>query len=234
MNNPNKLYKCYKDGCSFRLDHEDGPFLTQAEYDIYVKDGSLVCPEDNLNCGLQELKEEDYPKQPGMGINKKLATIIGIAVCLCIAMVFGIKNLQKDVPKIEFEQPEQQLISNERPQNSNEAEKIEILVTEPNPDPATTPDPEPSIISFSELFKKIGNSEIPYHEKDALKNELIENYFKNDGALVVEVGKNSTEVGHTGIRDFLEELSQQNFNFEILEINPKSRKNIKTIKIRRN
>jgi hypothetical protein len=231
MSNPNKLFKCYKDGCSFRQDHDDGPFLTQSEYDVYVKDGSLVCPEDNLNCGLQELKAEDYPKPPGFLINKKLAAIVGIAVCVCIATVFAIRNFRKELPKIE--KVEQKVAPVETPQTSNETETMEPIVTEPEPT-ITTPESPSTNISFSALFQKIGDSKIPYSEKDALKNQLIENYFKNDAAQVIEIGKNNTEVDHTTIKDFLEELSQQNYSIEILEVIPKSQKKIKTIKIRQN
>jgi hypothetical protein len=86
MSEQSKLYKCYKEGCYFRQDHTDGPFLTQMEFDSILNDGKLNCPEDNENCGLQELKLEDYPKP--IKDNKKLYTLICGAVGLVALTVF--------------------------------------------------------------------------------------------------------------------------------------------------
>ena len=93
MSNQNKLYKCYKDGCTFRQGHPDGIYLSQAEFDECNKDGKLNCPENNLNCGLQELKPEDYPKPPGPKINPKLiAAIAGGVVLIGIILYFVLRD----------------------------------------------------------------------------------------------------------------------------------------------
>jgi hypothetical protein len=88
MSTDNKLYKCYKEGCYFRQDHPDGPFLTQLEYEQYVKDGNLNCPEGTFNCGLQELKPEDYPKPKKAPLNIKLIAAIAAGVLVIGGVVF--------------------------------------------------------------------------------------------------------------------------------------------------
>jgi hypothetical protein len=88
MSTQNKLYKCYKEGCYFRQDHTDGPFLTQMEYDDLLKDGVLNCPEGNLNCGLQELESDDYPKPPKAKLNAKLIAAVAAGVLLFGGLVF--------------------------------------------------------------------------------------------------------------------------------------------------
>lgn len=89
----NKLYKCYKEGCSFRFDHPEGEFLSQSEFDEYSKDGKIYCPEGNFNCGLQELRPEDYPKPPKPPINLMLILISVISVVFAVALIMLINNL---------------------------------------------------------------------------------------------------------------------------------------------
>jgi hypothetical protein len=117
MSNQNKLYKCYKEGCYFRQDHPDGPFLTQIEYEEHVKDGNVNCPEGNLNCGLQELKPEDYPKHKKDSLNIKLLSAIALSILVIGALVFYITS-------------------------GNSSEELEVAQTEVRVDPI----PEPEVI----------------------------------------------------------------------------------------
>lgn len=81
----NKLYKCYKEGCYFRHNHPDGPYLTQSEYDALLSDGKVICPENNLNCGIQELRPEEYPnRKKQQKNNKKFFIIVGIILILLL------------------------------------------------------------------------------------------------------------------------------------------------------
>lgn len=99
MSTQNKLYKCYKEGCYFRQDHSDGPFLTQMEYEALLTDGKLNCPEGNLNCGLQELKPEDYPKPPKAKLNPKLIAAIAAGLLLIGGLVFFLVGGSSDTPE---------------------------------------------------------------------------------------------------------------------------------------
>jgi hypothetical protein len=229
MSDKIKLYKCYKSSCNKCIDSEN-PYFTEDEYnELKTPDNKINCPEGQKECEIKELNPEDYPKPPGLKINSKLIGVIAGCTLIIGVFVFFLVNKTPDenlltdstIAKIE--------IPTEAPVDAPEEEE-QVQEQEPSISLETSP----SNISLSELFKKIGNSKIPYSDKDALKNQLIENYFKNDEAQVIEIGINNTEVGHTAIKDFLEELSQQNYNFEILEVKPKSKKNINTIKIRRN
>jgi hypothetical protein len=105
MTNQNKLYKCYKDGCTFRLGHQDGIYLSQTEFEEYNKDGQLNCPENNLNCGLQELKPEDYPKPAGKPLNFKLIGAIAAGVLLIGGLVFFFSGKSSDVKTDETAAP---------------------------------------------------------------------------------------------------------------------------------
>lgn len=127
MSTQNKLYKCYKEGCYFRQDHTDGPFLTQMEYDDLLKDGVLNCPEGNLNCGLQELKSEDYPKPPGKKLNPKLIAAIAAGVLVIGSVVFFIMRQSSEVEEV--------------------VEPTEVVQTQPDVDPdpvVVEEEPEPT------------------------------------------------------------------------------------------
>lgn len=85
MENNIKLYKCYKGTCSKCL-NEENPYITEDEYnELLDVDGKLQCPEGHLDCGIQELKPEDYPKPP---LNIKKLLIIG-SVLLAIVIIVG-------------------------------------------------------------------------------------------------------------------------------------------------
>ena len=99
MSTQNKLYKCYKDGCTFRQGHPDGIYLSQNEFEEYNKDGQLNCPENNLNCGLQELKPEDYPKPAGKPLKIKLIAAIAAGVLIIGGLVFFFIGGSSDTPK---------------------------------------------------------------------------------------------------------------------------------------
>lgn len=80
-----KLYKCYKGTCSKCL-NEENPYLTEDEYkELLDTDGKVQCPEGHLECGIQELKPEDYPKQPKN--YKKLVLIGGGSLFIIIVVV---------------------------------------------------------------------------------------------------------------------------------------------------
>ncbi len=98
MEQINKLYKCYKPGCN-KADDTDNPFLTQSEYDELIIDRKLICPESHEVCGIQELKPEDYPKQPK---DKKKLFLLGggiLILLLIIGGVFAYINFQKNKVK---------------------------------------------------------------------------------------------------------------------------------------
>ncbi|MDY0103450.1 MAG: tetratricopeptide repeat protein [Lentimicrobium sp.] len=96
MENNIKLYKCYKGTCSKCL-NEENPYLTEDEYkDLLDVEGKLQCPEGHLDCGIQELKPEDYPKQPK---DKKKLFLLGggiLILLLIIGGVFAYINFQKN------------------------------------------------------------------------------------------------------------------------------------------
>lgn len=96
MENNFKLYKCYKGTCSKCL-NEENPYLTEDEYkDLLDADGKLQCPEGHLDCGIQELKPEDYPKQPK---DKKKLFLLGGGILLFLFIlggVFAYINFQKN------------------------------------------------------------------------------------------------------------------------------------------
>lgn len=82
-----KLYKCYKGTCSKCLNEED-PYITADEYkELLDADGKVQCPEGHLDCGIQELKPEDYPKPPKD--NKKLF-IIGGGILVVVLLIAGV------------------------------------------------------------------------------------------------------------------------------------------------
>lgn len=97
MSNNAKLYKCYKGTCSKCLNEED-PYITEDEYkELLDADGKVQCPEGHLDCGIQELKPEDYPKPPSD--NKKLFLIVGglLGVLLIVGAVFMFSGKSKSV-----------------------------------------------------------------------------------------------------------------------------------------
>lgn len=100
MESPGKLYKCYKGTCN-KCNDEENPFITEEEYkNLLDVDGKIRCPENHLDCGIQELKPEDYPKPPKN--NKKVIMYAGIAVLVLILIVGGILMLtHKSSPKTE-------------------------------------------------------------------------------------------------------------------------------------
>ena len=91
MSTQNKLYKCYKDGCSFRHDHPDGPYLTQIEYDELLENGQIRrCPNDGYGepCGIRELDPQDYPRKPKKPIPIKLIASIAVGVVVIGSLIF--------------------------------------------------------------------------------------------------------------------------------------------------
>lgn len=71
--------------------------------------------------------------------------------------------------------------------------------------------------SIEEYFQKIADESIPYANKKDLKKAIISKYFSDDEALVIDMGKNNTEVGHTSIKDYVDVLSQQYYKIQILK-----------------
>ncbi len=106
---------------------------------------------------------------------------------------------------------------------------------EPEPEPEPVPDPDPKIVtadSFDEYLRKIGDQSISYDLKKNLKAGIIEKYFAGENFLVVTIGINGTEVAHQKVTDFIEDLSQRKFNFEILDKKTDDNQKITTLKIR--
>ncbi len=92
-NNNAKLYKCYKGTCSKCL-NEENPYITEDEYkDLLDSDGKIQCPEGHLDCGIQELKPEDYPSPPK---DRKKIFLLGGAILtvliICGAIFFLLKS----------------------------------------------------------------------------------------------------------------------------------------------
>ena len=79
--------------------------------------------------------------------------------------------------------------------------------------------PPPSITanSLEEYFEKIGDSKIPYSNKENLKNEIIAKYFADGDVLVIEKGANNTEVNRVAIRNYVEQLSQLHNKISVLD-----------------
>lgn len=86
--------------------------------------------------------------------------------------------------------------------------------------------------TFDEYLQKIGDQSIPYGSKANLKSRLIENYFAGENSVVVIVGNNGTEVSHLKANDFIEDLSQQNFRFQVLDKKTDNNQKITTLKIK--
>ena len=226
-----KFFKCTNPHCKYNIENDGNEFvLTESEFPDKNNTGKYICPTnpENSECGLIEVDPSTL-KGPDTPINIKLIAAIALGILLIGGLVFFFVNKAPDEKLLTDSTIAKIDIPTEAPVDEPvEEEQVQ------EPEPSISLETSPSNISFSKLLQKIGNSKIPYSDKDVLKNQLIENYFKNDEAQVIEIGMNNTEVGHTAIKDFLEELSQQNYSFEILEVIPKSQKNIKTIKIRRN
>ena len=77
--------------------------------------------------------------------------------------------------------------------------------------------------TLNEYILKIADSNIDYTKKVNLKKEIITKYFSDENAMVVEIGKNNTEVDHKTIKEFVEELSQQ--YYKIKELSEKTIRN---------
>lgn len=71
--------------------------------------------------------------------------------------------------------------------------------------------------SIEEYFQKIADNSISYNKKDNLKKEIVSKYFSDEKTIVVEIGANNTEVNHTEIKDYVEELSQQHYKIKIIK-----------------
>lgn len=99
MENNIKLYKCYKGTCSKCL-NEENPYFTEDEYtELLDANGKIQCPEGHLDCGIQELRPEDYPRQPK---DKKKLFLLGggiIIVLLILGGIFAYINFQKNKVK---------------------------------------------------------------------------------------------------------------------------------------
>jgi len=105
----------------------------------------------------------------------------------------------------------------------------------PEPEPVRVPDPYPEIItanSLKEYFQKIGDQSISYNRKENLKAGIIEKYFAGENSIVVTIGINGTEVDHQEVKDFIEDLSQRNLNFEVLDKKTDDNQKITILKFR--
>jgi len=86
--------------------------------------------------------------------------------------------------------------------------------------------------SFDEYLQKIGDPSIPYQSKATLKTGLVEKYFAGENALVVVIEKNGTESSHQKAKVFIEDLSQRNFHFQVLEKKTDNNQKITTLNIK--
>lgn len=96
-------------------------------------------------------------------------------------------------------------------------------------------EPEQKIItasSFEEYLQKIGDQSIDYNLKGNLKTSIIQKYFAGENSLVAIIGNNNTEVGHPKVKVFIEDLSQRNFKFKILDKQTDNNQKITTLKIK--
>ena len=100
MENQKKLYKCYKDGCTFKLQHNSTSFITQEEYDSFFVDAKLNCPNSNPECGIQEIKpfESQKVKLPWY-TNIKISIMATFAVISKLLTKKGRKEFAEDMKK---------------------------------------------------------------------------------------------------------------------------------------
>ena len=86
--------------------------------------------------------------------------------------------------------------------------------------------------TFDEYLQKIGDPSIDYDLKGNLKTGIIEKYFSGENALVVVIGNNGNEVSHPKVKDFIEDLSQRNFKFQVLDKKTNNNQKITTLNIK--
>ncbi|MEN6454191.1 MAG: hypothetical protein ABFD10_08020 [Prolixibacteraceae bacterium] len=106
---------------------------------------------------------------------------------------------------------------------------------EPEPKPVRVPDPKiitANSLKLEEYFQKIGDQSVLYDLKENLKAGIIEKYFAGENSLVVTIGINGTEVAHQKVKDFIEDLSQRNFDFKVLDKETDDSQKITTLKIK--
>jgi hypothetical protein len=100
--------------------------------------------------------------------------------------------------------------------------------------PERKPEPGIKIItanSFEEYLQRIGDPSIPYESKGNLKTGIIEKYFAGENSLVVVIEKNGTESSHQKVKVFIEDLSQRNFKFKVLDKKTDNNQKINTLNI---
>lgn len=85
--------------------------------------------------------------------------------------------------------------------------------------------------SFEEYLQKISDPSIPYESKGNLKTGIVEKYFAGENALIVVIGNNGNEVSHQKVKVFIEDLSQRNFKFKVLDKKTDNNQKINTLNI---
>ena len=175
-----------------------------------------ICPE------CKQLLELPYQK-PAIPIKKVLifssiVIVIGLSGWGIISLFTNIKSKEigpttKDIPSITNKEKTDNV-----PVNTVNVSKAESDPTVNNNPKIAQPEksPKQNVTSnlipentLEEYFQKIADESIEYGKKSTMKKEIIFKFFSGETALVIQMGKNNTEVGHTPINDYVEELSHQ-------------------------
>ena len=123
MNETGKLYKCYKMSCN-KCNDDENKYITEEEYrNLLDADGKIRCPEGHMDCGIQELKPEDYPKPPKNYKKVFFLAGAGLSILILAALIIVFSNSKDSNPKAKVKEVTQ--IDNEQAGNENVATQPE-------------------------------------------------------------------------------------------------------------
>lgn len=208
MSDTVKLYKCYKGTCS-RCLSEDNPFITEDEYTDFLDiDGKLQCPEGHLDCGIQELKPEDFPKPPTDNKKKIViaASIVGLLVLLGIGgyVYYSFSKTSETVKEVkttanatlESSSDKEEVITNNNikeeslSEDASNSSAPSVPASNAKSNEATI-DATPTQVKATTLedhLTKLADKDIPYDNKKGLKLSF-QSFFTPD-AKIVQVNNN--------------------------------------------
>jgi hypothetical protein len=222
MEAENRKGKCTNIGVCEKANSEEVQVIT----DPFAE---LICSNPLCGLPLEEIKEGKTKKKGNFPVKKIInigvpILVIGLIIWGGIALFSG-KSEQNEKSKSDLLSKINNMDNSETPVNTNQPSTTENSTTENTPATETTKNTTPekksdpyslTANSLEEYFQKIADSSIPYNKKDNLKREIISKYFADEKTMVVEIGANNTEVGHTEIKDYVEELSQQYYKIKII------------------
>lgn len=225
-----KLYKCYKGTCSKCL-NEENPYFTEDEYKAFLDtEGKIQCPEGNLECGIQELKPEDYPKPPRD--NKKLFIIAGgiLGVLLIVAAIFLFtgKSNKQQINNIALPNLAKDTASKTIPATNQGTSSTPTTAPEKTTGNSTNNNNgDLTAGSLEDYFRKIADKSIPYDQKDGLKIGILKYFTSAKSEVVIQIdGKDAG--AYPTIEDYIETLSNNN---RVIKINKKDMNGEKIYKI---